>query len=90
MPFDPPEGYHYVVEDHNRDYMAVWMVHHFPYSYTTEKVRTIWGFVRRRTLEIVSPTNAKTPGKVVSLDQVTRFSALPLLNKPKPSVLNFL
>ena len=75
--FKAPKGYNYSIEDHTTQYYSVWLNHHQSYSYTTDKVRTIWGFIRKKDHKIVRPVNAKKPGKVVDdLSTCTAYSAM--------------
>jgi len=77
LTFKAPKGYNYSIEDHNTQYYSVWLNHEQFYSYTTEKVRTIWGFIRKKDHKIVRPVNAKKPGKIVDdLSTCTAYSAM--------------
>ena len=44
VPFPAPEGYKYEVECTKRDMYAIWLIHSYPYIYTNEVVKTIWGY----------------------------------------------
>lgn len=71
-----PDGYKFViVRDFDAKHHAIWLHHSFPYSYTSDEVKTIWGFLRKKDMKIVSPINAKKPGKLAEF--VTPYSAMP-------------
>lgn len=71
-----PDGFKFVVQrDFDSKHHAIWLYHSFSYSYTSEPVKTIWGFLRKKDMKIVSPINAKKPGKVA--EYVTAYSAMP-------------
>lgn len=71
-----PKGYSYFIErDWNAQYHAIWLKNHNTYSYTTEEVKSIWGFLRKKDLKIYSPINSKKPGKPA--EYVTAYSAMP-------------
>lgn len=75
-----PAGYHFRVErDWDSKYHAIWLVHEYTYSYSTEQVETIWGFLSKKTMQIYSPVNAKKVGKLAT--KVTAYSAM----TPPPS-----
>lgn len=78
-----PDGYKFVVDrDFDAKHHAIWLHHSFPYSYTPEPVKTIWGFLRKKDMKIVSPINGKKPGKLA--EYVTAYSAMPPpLDAPK-------
>ena len=70
-----PDNYHYEVQrDWNKQYHAIWLVDEREYSYTTEQVKTIWGFLKKKTMQIYSPVNAKKVGKLAT--KVTPYSAM--------------
>ena len=75
--FKAPQGYNYSVEDFNKIYFRVWLNHHYPYSYTTDKVRTVWGFIRKKDHSIIRPINSTKPGQLVDdLSTCTAYSAM--------------
>lgn len=75
--FTAPRGFYYSVENHNTQYHSVWLNHEQVYSYTKDKVKTIWGFIRKKDHKICRPINAKKPGKIVDdLSTCTAYSAM--------------
>lgn len=93
-PFSPPEGYSYSVEKFDSKYLRVWIHNHFPFSYKEGAGRSIWGFIRIKDGQIVAPINAQKPGKPISLENITAYSAMqrPLeeLSQESCGVLSFL
>lgn len=70
-----PEGYHYSIQrDWDSKHHAVWLHHHTKYSFSSEEVKSIWGFLRKKDMKIISPINAKNPGKIATY--VTPYSAM--------------
>lgn len=77
MIHEAPDGYHYSVAEFNKTYDVVWLHHHYPYAYTTEPVKTVWGFIKKKTGAIHSPINAKKVGSEIDKDLTTPFTAMP-------------
>lgn len=76
FPMKPPEGFSYVVEDFNRSYKIVKLYHpEGKYVYTSDRVWTVWGFIKKKTGEIHSPINSKKPGNVA--ESFTQWTAMP-------------
>lgn len=76
IPFTPPEKYSYSVEDFNRQFFRVWIHNHRTFTYKEGDVKSVWGFIRKKDGQIVSPINAKKPGKPINVDQITAYSAM--------------
>ena len=53
---DPPEGFTYEVEQFSPLVYRVWIVNHMDFSYTSESVKSVWGFVKS-TGDVVVPKN---------------------------------
>jgi hypothetical protein len=82
LPHKPPKDHSYHVEDFNRKFLAVWLLHPDKYTYTSDRVRTIWGFIDKKTKAIYAPVNSKTPGTIIHPKETTKWSAMhpPKLN----------
>lgn len=76
VPFSAPKGYSYSVEDFNRQYTRVWIHNHMPFSYKEGDVKSVWGFIRKKDGQIVAPINAQKPGKPISVENITAYSAM--------------
>jgi hypothetical protein len=72
----PPEGYSYEVTEHKRNVVAIWLRDHRKYSYTTDDVRTIWGFYNGKKREYYAPVNAKKAGSVVNISDTRPYTAM--------------
>ena len=79
---EPPENYSYEVESHKANILAIWLRHHYPYTYSSDVVRTIWGFFNTKKGEYLAPVNSKKPGKVVSITDTTPFTSMQLNLNP--------
>ncbi len=75
---EAPEGYSYEVTEHKRNVIAIWLRDHRKYSYTTDDVRTIWGFYNGKKGEYYAPVNAKKAGSVVDIKQTRNYTAMQL------------
>lgn len=80
FPHQAPKGYSYEYEENfKRNVTAIWLRHHASYDYNLGKsVRTIWGFYNSKTKRYHSPVNSKTVGDVISPDDTTPYTAMPI------------
>lgn len=74
----PKEGFSYQVRQHQRNLLSIWLCHPDQYTYTSNPVSTIWGFYNTKTKQYHAPINHKKHGKVISYNQTTAFTAMPL------------
>lgn len=80
MKLKAPEGYSYLTEDFNTKYKRIMLIHHRDYVYAEgNEVKTVWGFINKKTGDVHAPINAKKPGKVVDKSSVTQYTAMPIL-----------
>ena len=89
MPHQPPEGYSYEFDTPSRGVVRIWIVNHYQFSYTSEQVRSVWGFYKPKTKKYHAPINSKKVGEVVNPDDTTPYSAMPILKPLAPTVLSF-
>lgn len=82
FPHEPPENYSYEVEDYRSNMVAIWLRHHYPYSYSSDPVRTIWGFYNIKKRQYLSPINSKKVGNVVLIDNTTPYTSMPIKQNP--------
>ena len=87
FPHQPPEGYSYEATDFKRNVVAIWLRDHRKYAYTSDDVRTIWGFYNGKKGEYYAPINAKKQGKVVDIADTRSYTAMPLNLNPLEAVL---
>jgi hypothetical protein len=82
FPHHPPDGYTYVFEEFNTKFVSIWLLHSFPYSYTTKSVRTIWGFYNLKKGEYYAPINSSKVGVKVNITNTRNYTAMPLKLTP--------
>jgi len=74
----PPPNFHYQVLQFNKKFDAVYLIHpKNMYNYTNDQVRTIWGFICKKTNAIHSPINSKKPGTIIDPSLTTKWTAMP-------------
>jgi len=89
FPHVPPKGYSYEFDSPTRGVVRIWIVNHYQFSYTSEQVRSVWGFYKPKTKQYYAPINSKQVGNVVDIDKTTPYSAMQILKPLTPTVLNF-
>ena len=73
---DAPEGYSYEVEEFKRNVISIWLLHHQIFSYTSDPVRTIWGFYNTKKREYFAPINSKKCGSKVIITDTTPYTSM--------------
>ena len=78
-----PEGYSYECEEYKKNLLRIWLLHPDVYSYTTDSVRTIWGFCKTKTTAkrgtthtYHAPINSNKVGKEVCINDTTSFTSM--------------
>ena len=79
---EPPKKYSYFVDNHKGNVIAIWLQHHQTFSYTSDVVRTIWGYFDTKKGQYYAPINSKKPGKVVNIKDTTPYTAMQLNLNP--------
>ena len=87
FPHIPPEGYYYKVKPFKRNILSIWLHHPDIYSYTSNRVSTIWGFFNTKTRQYHAPINSTKCGDKVEIDKTTPYSAMVRNLNPLESVL---
>ena len=82
FPHKAPKGFSYEVESYKSNVIAIWLLHHRKYCYSSDPVRTIWGFKCFKTGRYYAPINSKKPGKVVDINDTTPYTAMALKLTP--------
>jgi len=82
FPHQPPEGYSYEYTSFKRNVTAIWLRNHSVFSYTSDPVRTIWGFFNTKTGKYYAPINSKRIGKEVRLSDTREYTAMQLNLSP--------
>jgi hypothetical protein len=90
FPHQPPRGgYWYSVESFKRNIISIWLYHPDRYSYTADRVRTIWGFYDTKKKIYCAPVNSTKLGDVVDIADTTPYTSMQILKPMRPSVLAF-
>jgi len=82
FPHEPPEGYSYYVREFKRNVVSIWLLHHTTYSYSSDPVSTIWGFVKYKTTKrstthtYYAPINSNKIGKEVCITDTRPYTAM--------------
>ena len=94
FPHQPPENYSYEVTQFKSNVLAIWLRDHREYSYTTDDVRTIWGFVKTKRggkgsikTTYHAPINSNKVGDEVDINNTRNYTAMQLNLNPLESVL---
>ena len=90
MPHEAPQGYSYEFDDYKRGVVRIWIVNHYQFSYTSEQVKSVWGFYKPSTRKYYAPINSTKVGDVVDPHDTTPYSAMPILKPLAPTVLSFI
>ena len=79
---EPPEGYSYEVSKFKRNVVAIWLRNHSVFSYTSDPVRTIWGFHDGKKGCYYAPVNATKCGNQVDINDTRNYTAMQLNLNP--------
>ena len=88
FPHTAPSGFSYKLEEFKKNVTAIWLHHPPKYNYTSDPVRTIWGFVKYKktrggyTHAYHAPVNSKKVGSVVNISETRSFTAMQLNLSP--------
>ena len=87
FPHKPPKGYAYQVKPFKRNVVAIWLQHPDHYTYSSDRVSTIWGFYDTKKREYFAPVNAKKPGQSVDISDTRDYTSMQLNLNPLEYVL---
>ena len=76
-----PKGFSYELQNHKRNVISIWLRNHAAFSYTSDPVKTIWGFYNTKTREYFAPKNSKTLGDIVDINSTTPYTSMQLNRK---------
>ncbi len=81
---EAPTGYSYSVSKFKPNVLSIWLNHHKEYIYTSEPVKSIWGFVKftKKGHKYYSPINSKKVGKEIDIDETRPFTSMRLNLNP--------
>ena len=77
-----PEGYSYEFSTFKRNVTAIWLRNHSVFSYTSDPVRTIWGFYDRKKECYYAPINSTKCGNQVGIADTRNYTAMSLNLNP--------
>ena len=79
---DPPKGFSYEVKPHKSNVVAIWLLHHRKYCYSSDPVRTIWGFYNTKQKCYHAPINSTKHGDKVDIINTRPYTAMQLKLTP--------
>jgi hypothetical protein len=79
---EPPTGFSYEVKSHKSNVVAIWLLHHRKYCYSSDPVRTIWGFYNTKQRCYHAPINSTKHGDKVDIDKTRSHTAMQLNFNP--------
>ena len=79
---DPPKGFSYEVKHHKSNLVAIWLLHHRKYCYSSDPVRTIWGFYNTKQRCYHAPINSTKHGDKVDISNTRPYTAMQLKLTP--------
>tara|TARA_A100001391_G_scaffold153712_1_gene111556 strand:+ start:120 stop:404 length:285 start_codon:yes stop_codon:yes gene_type:complete len=82
FPHKPPKGYSYEVKEHKRNMVSIWLRNHATFSYTSDPVRTIWGFYNTKKGCYHAPINSTKHGDQVDIEDTRDYTAMQLNLNP--------
>ena len=75
FPHQPPKGYSYKVKPHKRNVVSIWLQHPDHYTYSSDRVSTIWGFYNTKTGVYSSPINSTKQGDPVDINDCLLYTS---------------
>jgi len=82
FPHKPPKGYSYEVKSHKSNIVAIWLLHHREYCYSSDPVRTIWGFYNTKQRCYHAPINFTKHGDKVDISDTRPYTSMQLNLNP--------
>ena len=84
---EPPEGYHYEVEEFRHNLHRICIINDGKFSYTDDAPKSVWGFYNTKTRIYHSPINFAKCGDQVDITNTRPYSAMKLNLNPLEYVL---
>jgi len=79
---ESPKGFSYEVKSHKSNLVAIWLLHHRKYCYSSDPVRTIWGFYNTKQRCYHAPINSTKHGDKVDIINTRPYTAMQLKLTP--------
>jgi len=90
FPHSPPSGYSYEFDTPKTGVVRIWIVNHYPFSYTPKQVKSVWGFYKMNKKTYHAPVNSGKVGEMVDIDKTTPYTAMQILKPLTPTIMNFI
>ena len=87
FPHEPPKGYAYKVKSFRSNVVAIWLQHPDHYTYSSDRVSTIWGFYNTKSGTYSAPINSFKCGDSVDISNTRPYTAMQLNLNPLEYVL---
>ena len=79
---EPPEGFHYEVDQFRRNVHRICIVNDGTVSYTDVAPKSVWGFYNTKTRTYSAPINFSKQGDSVDIKNTRPYSAMQLNLNP--------
>ena len=79
---EPPEGFHYEVDQFRRNVHRICIVNDGTFSYTDVAPKSVWGFYNTKTRTYSAPINFSKQGDPVDINNTRSYSAMQLNLNP--------
>ena len=79
---EPPEGFHYEVDQFRRNVHRICIVNDGTFSYTDVAPKSVWGFYNTKTRTYSAPINFSKQGDTVDINTTRPYSAMQLNLNP--------
>ena len=78
----PPEGYHYEVDEFRRNVYRICIINDGSFSYTDVAPKSVWGFYNSKKREYFAPINYTKQGDKVDINSTTPYTSMQLNLNP--------
>ena len=79
---EPPEGFHYEVDQFRRNLHRICIVNDGTFSYTDVAPKSVWGFYNPKKREYFAPVNFSKCGDPVDISDTRPYTAMQLNLNP--------
>ena len=84
---EPPQGYHYEVEQFRRNILRICIVNDGTFTYTTDAPKCVWGFYNTKSRTYSAPINFSKQGDTVDINKTRPYTAMQLNLNPLEAAL---
>ena len=79
---EPPEGFHYEVDQFRRNVHRICIVNDGTFSYTDVPPKSVWGFYNTKTRTYSAPINFSKQGDTIDISKTRPYTAMQLNLNP--------